>query len=127
MGYSFELYKLRSSTKLVEKRASLTFCKLKKEKIKLSLLTPSMQLCAAVRATIGDKIVETLYSSRVTSENKRIITPLPPRPLHLKLGCLLFYIGSPKSGTTLHGGDGGEKVYFSLFKSVRRQKVALAL
>ena len=126
MGYSFELYKLRSSTKLVEKRASLTFCKLKKEKIKLSLLTPSMQLCAAVRATIGDKIVETLYSSRVTSENKRIITPLPP-PLHLKLGCLLFYIGSPKSGTTLHGGDGGEKVYFSLFKSVRRQKVALAL
>ena len=129
MGYSFELYKLRSSTKLVEKRASLTFCKLKKEKIKLSLLTPSMQLCAAVRATIGDKIVETLYSSRVTSENKRIITPLPPPPppLHLKLGCLLFYIGSPKSGTTLHGGDGGEKVYFSLFKSVRRQKVALAL
>ena len=120
MGYSFELYKLRSSTKLVEKRASLMFCKLKKEKIKLSLLTPSMQLCAAFRATIGDKIVETLYSNRVTSENKRINTPLPPPPLHLKLGCLLFYIGSSKSGTTLHGGDGGEKGLFSLLKSIRR-------
>ena len=29
--------------------------------------------------TIGDKIVETLYSNRITSENKRIHTPpLPP-------------------------------------------------
>ena len=36
--------------------------------------------------TIGGKLVETLYSNRVTSENKRNYTP----PLHSKLGCLLF-------------------------------------
>ena len=42
--------------------------------------------------TIGDKIVETLYLNRVTSENKRIRTL--PCPLHSKLGCLLFSIGS---------------------------------
>ena len=44
------------------------------------------------QATIGDKIVETLYLNRVTSENKRIRTL--PCPLHSKLGCLLFSIGS---------------------------------
>ena len=43
-------------------------------------------------ATIGDKIVETLYLNRVTSENKRIRTL--PCPLHSKLGCLLFSLGS---------------------------------
>ena len=32
------------------------------------------------QATIGDKIVETLYSNRVTSENKRIHTPQQSRP-----------------------------------------------
>ena len=49
-------------------------------------------------------------------------TPLPP-PLHWKVGCLLFFIGSSTSGTTLHGGDGGTwKTYFPLVKSVKRQK-----
>ena len=56
-------------------------------------------------ATIGDKIVETLYSNRVTSETQES-TPLPC-PLHSKLGCFLFSKGSSNSGTTLHGGDGG--------------------
>ena len=45
--------------------------------------------------TIGDKIVEALYSirvQRVTIESKRIHTP--PPPLHSKLWCLLFSIGS---------------------------------
>ena len=68
-----------------------------KIKCRLNLLTP----------ITGDKIVETLCSKRVTSENKRIHTPLPP--LHSKLGCLLFSIGSSNSGTTLHGGDEGRK------------------
>ena len=56
-------------------------------------------------ATIGEKIVETLYSNRVTSETYES-TPLPC-PLHSKLGCFLFSKGSSNSGTTLHGGDGG--------------------
>ena len=34
-------------------KISWDFCELKKEKIKLSLLTPSMQLCAAVRTLNG--------------------------------------------------------------------------
>ena len=62
-------------------------------------------------ATIADKIAETLYSNRVTSEDKRISTPLPC-PLHLKLGCLLFSIGSSNGSTTLHGGSGGWKAKF---------------
>ena len=58
--------------------------------------------------TIEDKIVETLYSNRVTS------TTLNPSPaLHSKLGCFLFSTRSSNSGTTLHGGDGGGKVLLS--------------
>ena len=53
-------------------------------------------------------------SNRVTSENKR--THTPPPPLHSKLGCLLFSKGSSNSGTTLHGGDGGEIALFSPFE-----------
>ena len=71
-------------------------------------------------ATIGHKIVETLYSNRVTSENKRIHTP--PMSLHSKLECLLFSIGRLNSGTTLHRGDGEEKLYFHILKSVKRKK-----
>ena len=74
---------------------------------------------AIAKATIGDKIVETLYSNRVTSENKRIHTP----PLLSRLRCLLFSIGSSNTihnttlyGTTLYGGDGGGKALFSPFE-----------
>ena len=68
--------------------------------------------------TIGDKLVETLYLNRVTSENKRNYTP----PLHSKLGRLLFSTGSFNSGTALHGGDGKGKVYYTLSKSAKREK-----
>ena len=46
--------------------------------------------------------------------------PLFPN-LHSKLGCLLFSIGISNSGTTLHGGDGEEKLYmyFPLLMSVK--------
>ena len=71
---------------------------------------------------IGDKIVETLYLNRVTSENKRIHTPPIPCHLHSKLGCLLFSIGGLKSGTTAHGGAQEEKLYFPLLKSVQCKK-----
>ena len=71
-------------------------------------------------ATIGDKSVETLHLNRATSENKRIRTP--PLSLHSKLGCLLFSIGSQNKGKTLHGGDGGGKLYFLLLKLIKRKK-----
>ena len=51
----------------------------------------------SIKSTIGDKIVETLYSNRASSENQKKSTPLPP-PFHSKLGCLLFSIGSSNSG-----------------------------
>ena len=72
-------------------------------------------------STIADKIVETLYSNRVTSENKRIHTPA----LHSKLGCLLFSKGSSNSGTTLYGGDGGGESYFFPFWSQKNVKKPL--
>ena len=74
-----------------------------------------------VFSTVSDKIVKTLYSNSVTSENKRIHTP----SLSQSWGVLLFSIGSSNSGATLHGGDGEEKLYFSLLKSVKRQKAPL--
>ena len=46
--------------------------------------------CSSYICTIGDKIVETLYSNKVTSENKRIYTPPPSSPL--KVGeFVVFY------------------------------------
>ena len=45
--------------------------------------------------------------------------PPPPPSLHSKLGCLLFSIGNPNSGTTLRGGMGEEKLYFPLWKAVK--------
>jgi len=39
--------------------------------------------------TIADKIVETLYSNRVTSENKRIHTP--PLPPPFKVGVFVVF------------------------------------
>ena len=72
---------------------------------------------AKIRPTIGDKIVDTLYTNRVTSENKRIrAPPLPPPPPHSKLGCSLFSIGSSNISTTLHWGDGGGKARFPPFE-----------
>ena len=76
-------------------------------------------------STIADKIVETLYSNRVTSENERIHTPA----LHSKLGCLLFSKGSSNSGTTLDegdgGGGGGGKSFFFPFWSQKNVKKPL--
>ena len=73
-----------------------------------------------VNTAIGDKIVETLYSNRVTSETYES-TPLPC-PLHSKLGCFLFSKGSSNSGTTLHGGDGGGNAIFSPFEVRKTSK-----
>ena len=61
-----------------------------------------LRYCLACCCTITDKIVETLSSNGVTSENKTIHTPPPPPPLHSKLGCLLFPTGSLNSSTTTY-------------------------
>ena len=45
--------------------------------------TPTLQL------TIGDKIVETLSSNGITSENKTVRTPPPSRPF--KVGVFLVF------------------------------------
>ena len=70
---------------------------------------------AKIRPTIGDKIVDTLYTNRVTSENKRIRAPPLPPP-HSKFGCSLFSIGTSNISTTLHWGDGGGKARFPPFE-----------
>ena len=69
-------------------------------------------------STMGEKIVETLNSNRVTSANKTVHTT----PFHSKLGCLLFSTGNTNSDTTLHRGMREGKIYFLLLKSVKRQK-----
>ena len=79
------------------------------------LLTASLSF----KATVTGKIVET-YSNRVTSENKRIHTPLCP--LHSKWECLLFSKGSLNSDTTLHGGDVGGKAIFYPFEVRKMSK-----
>ena len=62
---------------------------------------------------------ETLYSNRVTSENKRIHTPSPVASIQSS-DSLLFSIGSSNSGTTLDGG--GKAIYFPLLRSVKGKK-----
>ena len=44
--------------------------------------------------TIGDKIVETLYGNRVNRDQRTKESAPLPCPVHSKLGCLLFSIGS---------------------------------
>ena len=43
-----------------------------------------------MQSTIGDKIVETLYLNRVTSENKRIPTPSLSPPFKVRV-FVVFY------------------------------------
>ena len=90
--------------------------KKKNTRIRYSTLTIFITTVTLNGTTIGDKLVETLYSNRVTSHKKETT------PLHSKLGCLLFSTGSSNSGTTLHGGDGEEKALLYPFKVGKRQK-----
>ena len=68
--------------------------------------------------TTGEKIVETSYSNRATSENIRIHTPPLSAP---------FKVGLFVGGTTIHGGGGRGKAIFPLLKSGKRQKVHLSV
>ena len=47
------------------------------------------KVLSSYRSTIGDKIVETLYFNRVTSENKRIRTP--PLSPPFKVGVFVVF------------------------------------
>jgi len=53
---------------------------------------------AVIHATTSDKIVETLYSNRVTSENKRVHTPSPSPPfkvgVFVTLGSIYWFLGN---------------------------------
>ena len=63
--------------------------------------------------TISDKIVETLYSNRVTEQNNPHPSPIPSIQ---NWGVQLFFsVGSSNIGRTLHGGDGGRKAIFFSF------------
>ena len=90
----------------------------KNTRVRYSTLTTFITTVTLNGTTIGDKLVETLYSNRVTSHKKETT------PLHSKLGCLLFSTGSSNSGTTLHGGNGVGKLYYTLLKSVKRNKAS---
>ena len=84
------------------------------------------QGCVATFAiqTIGDKIVQTLYSSRVTSENIRIHTPSPlPSIQSWDVSCFLKVARTVAQHCM--EGMGEEKLSFSLSKSGKRQKVLL--
>ena len=49
-----------------------------------------LTFCSSYICTIGDNIVETLYSNKVTSENKRIYTPPPSSPFKVEV-FVVFY------------------------------------
>ena len=78
------------------------------------------QRSSFVRPTIGDKIVETLYSNRVTQEKKESASL--PCPLHSKLGCFRFLQVARTSAQHCMEGEGEKKLYFSLLKLVKRKK-----
>ena len=80
------------------------------QKARKSLSTDLVITNRDYKTAIGDKIVETLYSNRVTTQITK--ESRPPSPLHSKLGCLFFSIGSSNCGITLHGGDEGGKALF---------------
>ena len=69
---------------------------------------------------MGDIIVETLYSNRVTSANKRIRTP--PLSPPFKVG---VFVVSPKVARTsvqhCMEGMGEKKLYFTLLMSIKRK------
>ena len=70
------------------KNHSLTY---KPEVDRALMLPPSVlhQVLQVFKATIGNKIVETLYSNRITSENKTIRTP--PLPPPFKVGVFVVF------------------------------------
>ena len=69
---------------------------------------------------IGDKIVETLYSNRVTSENKRIHTLPQLPPFKVRVVCCFLYVAQTAAWCNI---GWGRKSYISpLLRSVKGKK-----
>ena len=102
--------------------------KKKNTRIRYSTLTIFITTVTLNGTTIGDKLVETLYSNRVTSENKINYTP----PLHSKETTPLPSIQSwsvccflqvaPTAAQHCKEGMGKEKLYYTLLKLVNVKK-----
>ena len=79
------------------------------------------QRSSFVRPTIGDKIVETLYSNRVTQENTRV-RALSPVPSIQSWGvCCVLFVARTSAQHCMEG-MGEEKLYSPLLKLVKRKK-----
>ena len=90
--------------------------------IKMPLLAFSNGSKCYKLPTIGDKIVETLYSNRVTSAKKRIHSP--PLPSIQSRGVCCFLLVAQTGAQHCMEGM-GRKIYFPLLISVKRQKAPL--
>jgi len=71
---------------------------------------------------MGHKIDETLYSNRVTSENKRICTP--PLSPPFKVGVFVVFDRQPQQRHNI-AWRGWGRLYFPLLKSTKHQKAPL--
>ena len=69
---------------------------------------------ACEQATIGDKIVETLYLNRVISENNRIRTP--PLSPPFKVGVLVVFYRQLEQGHNIVRSGWGRKAMFPPFE-----------
>ena len=76
-------------------------------------------------AAIGNKIVETLYSNRVTSENIRIHAHPSHVPSIQSWGVCCFLRVAWTMAQHCMEGMGEDKLYFPLLKSGKRQKALL--
>ena len=72
------------------------------------------EIIKTLRPTIGDKIVETLYLKRVTSENKRIRTP--PLSPPFKVGVFVVFYRKLEQGPNIVRRGWGRKAIFPPFE-----------
>ena len=87
--------------------------------------TPSPSNCKinGKEPSIGDKIVETLYLNRVTSENKRIRTP--PLSPPFKVGVFVVFYRQLEQGHNIARRGWGRKVIFPPFEVHKTEKSPL--
>ena len=81
---------------------------------------PIIKLIQYILSTISDKIVETLYVNRVTSENKRIRTP--PLSPSFKVGMFVVFYRQLEQGHNIARRGWGRKAIFPPFEVHKTQK-----